>query len=155
EIDMVALDAFPQNARREALLRWIYAYFNQTSFLPATAAVGNVVLTTTVTGTAIAAGLQLQYGANGNLYTTTENATSDITTTVTVSAKSVGAGQVQNLLPDTVLTVVSPPAGVASTASVDSNGLNDGTDEEDETRAATRILTRMRASARGGNTNDY
>ena len=155
EIDTVALDAFPQNARREALLRWIFAYFDQTNFLPATAAVGNVVLTSTVTGTAVAAGLQLQYGANGNLYATVENATTDNTNQATVGIQSVNAGQAQNLIPGTVLNITSPPAGINATATVDTAGLNDGTDEENETRAATRVLTRMRASARGGNTNDY
>lgn len=155
DIDKVALDAFPQNARREALLRWIFAYFNQTSFDPATASKGNVNLTG-ATGTVVAAGLQMQYAANGNLYTTTENITLDLVTGLaSVTVQSVGAGQAQNLIPGTILKVVSPPAGLASTATVDAAGLNDGTDEENETRAATRILTRMRASARGGNTNDY
>lgn len=149
-----ALDAFPQHARREALLRHIYTWFNQNNFLPATVATGYVLLT----GTALSpfsAGLQLTHPVTGNIYSVTDAGALNASGGGTAHVQSVLAGQSQNLAPATVLTIGSPPAGINSAATVDSVGLRDGTNEEDETRAATRILTRVRSSARGGNQADY
>lgn len=149
-----ALDAFPQHARREALLRHLFAYFNENAFAPATVAQGGVELEGDASA-AFTAGLQAVHEATGNVYTLTTTGTLSASGEGTADIQSVLAGQAQNLTAGTVLTLTSPPAGIDSTVTVDADGIRDGTNEEDEDRAAFRLLTRMRSSARGGNEADY
>lgn len=149
-----ALDAFPQHARREALLRHLFAYFNENSFAPATVAVGSVL----VAGDALAAytaGLQATHVATGNVYALTSSGSLSASGEDSATVQSLLAGQDQNLNPGSVLVIGSPPSGIDATLTVDADGLRDGTNEESEDRAAFRVLTRMRSSARGGNEADY
>ncbi len=155
DIEKVGQDAWPQNARREALLRAKFAYFNVSTFDPATVADGPV----TVTGDALAgpfsAGLSLTHAQTGNVYQTTEEVTLDGAGVGTVSIQSVLAGQNQNLQAGSLLTIGSAPAGLDNLATVATGGISDGTDEENEERLALRILNRMQSSARGGNDADH
>lgn len=153
DIEKNAQDAFPQNARREAVLRWIFAYFNENSFTPATVAEGSVALTGSGTSP-FTAGLQMTHAASGNVYSVTANGAL-VAGVGTATIQSVLAGQSQNLDPGTVLSISSPPAGINSTATVGAAGIIDGTNEEDEERGSARILARMRSSARGGSVADY
>ncbi len=155
DIEKVSLDPFPQSARREALLRHKFAYFNESSFSPATVSVGSVLLTGDALAGPFTAGLQLTHAQTGNTYQTAEDVTLDGDGEGTVEIQSVLAGQNQNLEAGATLSIGSPPAGLDSTATVDADGIKDGTNEEDEDRASQRILNRMRSSARGGNDNDY
>lgn len=154
-----ALDAFPQGARREALLRHLFTYFGETSFKPPTQSQGDAIVPTAggVTGGIIPPGMQLRYDPNGNLYQTTNtlNVTITATSGATVPVASVNTGQAQNLLGGASLTIPSPPAGVGSTAVVTSAGLRDGRDEETEDEAAARILDFIRLGRRGGTAADY
>lgn len=152
--EKIGQDAFPQNARREALLRHIFTLFNQNTFFPATVAQGTV----DVTGDAAAflpTGSQFTHAISGNTYTTTEDLTLDVAGEGTVAVESTTTGQTQNLEPGADLLVTSPPSGIDAEALVSADGIRDGTNEEDETRAAARILTRKRSSARGGTRTDY
>jgi len=154
ESEKNAQDAFPQNARREALLRHIFAYFNENTFLPATVASGNVNLT----GDPLApfsAGLQLTHEASGNVYTVTDSGALGASGTGSAHVQSLLAGQSQNLFAATQLSIESAPEGIDGMAFVDVDGIRDGTNEEDETRASVRVLNRMQSSERGGTQADY
>lgn len=156
---LIADDAFPQNARREAIQKHLFTYFSDSNFRPATASDGNFGASGNI-GSVIPAGMQAIYPPNGNIYQA--NATVTLTTSIgggqasgLVAATSVGVGQSQNLLAGTVLTLPSPPAGVSSTVVVGANGFADGKNEETEDEAAARILARIRQRIRGGTQSDY
>lgn len=153
DIERDALDAFPQSARREALLRAKFAYFNNSAFDPATVASGPAQVTGT-NGTLLPAGTQATHLPSGNTYATTADVTIS-SGTATPTWQSITAGQSQNLAIGAILTISSPPAGINSTATVLTPGIADGTNEEDESRLATRLLNRMQSSARGGNDADH
>lgn len=153
DIERDALDAFPQSARREALLRHKFTLFNSSSFDPATVAQGPAQITGTNT-TVLPAGTQATHLPSGNVYATTADVTIS-SGVATPNWQSINAGQSQNLAVGAVLTISSPPAGINSTATVQSPGIGDGTDEEDEDRLAARLLNRMQSSARGGNDPDH
>ncbi len=156
---LIADDAFPQNARREALQKHLFTYFGDSNFRAATPSDGNFGVTGTV-GSVISAGMQAIYSPNGNIYTA--NVTVTLSAAIgggqasgLVAATSVGVGQSQNLLGGAALNLPSPPAGVNAAAVVDANGFRDGTNEETEDEAAARILARIRQRIRGGTISDY
>jgi uncharacterized phage protein gp47/JayE len=153
--EKVGQDAFPQNARREALLRHKFAYFNVSTFDPATVADGPVIVTGTPSAGPFSAGLTLTHDQTGNTYQTTEDVTLDGSGNGSVTIQSVLAGQDQNLAAGSILSIGAAPAGLDNTATVDVGGISDGTNEENEERLAQRILNRMQSSARGGNDADH
>ncbi len=153
--EKIGQDAFPQNARREALLRHKFAYFNVSTFDPATVSDGPVLVTGTALAGPFSAGLLLTHAQTGNTYQTTEAVTLDAGGAGTVTIQSVLAGQNQNLQAGTVLSIGSAPAGLNNTATVATGGISDGTNEENEERLSLRILNRMQSSARGGNDADH
>lgn len=155
DIERAAQDAFPQGARREAMLRHLFAYFAENTFKPATIADGPMTVTGTPSAGPFSAGLNCTYSVSGNVYVTTEAVTLDASGNGSVNVQSILAGQSQNLQPGAVLIIGSAPAGLNNTGVVGLGGLSDGTNEETEDLASVRVLARMRASARGGNTNDY
>lgn len=155
DIDRVAQDAFPMGARREGLLRHIYAWFGESNFQPATVATGPMLVTGDADAGPFSAGLQATYALSGNVYVTTEEFTLDPSGNGSVNVQSVLAGQTQNLQEGAILSIGSAPAGLDSTGTIDLGGISDGTNEEDEDRAASRVLARMQSSARGGNRADY
>lgn len=152
--EKIGQDAFPQNARREALLRHKYAYFKVNTFDPATKAQGGVDVTGDAAAT-VDAGTQVQHPASGNTYTVDEDVVLNGSGEGTIQVTSDTTGAKTNLLPGTAVIIVSPPPGIDAAAVVSAGGINDGTNEEDENRLANRILNRMRSSARGGNERDY
>jgi uncharacterized phage protein gp47/JayE len=155
DIERNAQDAFPQNARREAMLRHLFAYFAESTFKPATVASGPVLVTGTALAGPFSAGLQATHAASGNVYVTTEDVTLDASGNGAVNVQSILAGQTQNLETGAALTIGSAPAGLNAAAVVGTGGISDGTNEEDEDLASVRVLERMRSSARGGNRADY
>ncbi len=154
DIDRVGQDAFPQNARREALLRWKQALFNVSTFDPATVAIGNVALTGDPAA-AFTAGLQMTHVASGNVYAVTTSGVLDGTGNGSAEIQSILAGQAQNLQPGAQLSISAAPVGIDGAAFVDADGISDGTNEEDEARLSLRVLNRLQEAARGGNDNDY
>jgi len=155
DVEKVGQDAFPQNARRDALLRHLYAWFAENSFKPATVATGPMLVTGDPDAGPFSAGLQATHEITGNVYVTTEDFTLNPSGEGSVTVQSVLAGQSQNLQEGAELSIGSPPSGLDSTGTVDAGGISDGTNEESEEAAAARILTRQRSSARGGTATDY
>lgn len=149
----VADDAFPQSARREALEKHSFVYFNEGLKQPTQS--NGSALFTGATGSTVSAGIELIYDPNGNAYVTDEEKVIEQATGVLVSVQSVDTGQDQNLLDGAELTVQAPPAGVDSTATVTGGNLADGSDEETDQAAAERILARIREPIRGGTEGDY
>lgn len=155
DIEKVGQDAFPQSARREALLRHIFAYFAENNFKPATVASGPMLVTGDALAGPFTAGLQATHAQSGNVYVTTEEFSLNASGEGSVNVQSILAGQSQNLQTGAELAIGSPPSGLDSTGIVGTGGISDGTNEETEELAAQRVLDRMRSSARGGNEVDY
>lgn len=149
---LIANDAFPQRARRDALEKFLETYFDGT-FLPATESQGNVSVTGTI-GSTIAAGTQLTYVPNGNSYQVTET-TVLAATAESVPVMSVGTGQIQNLNDGANLIFPSPPSGINANALVDTGGISDARDAETDDEARARILLRIRAPLGVGRESDY
>lgn len=148
----IADDAFPQNARRDALEKHLELYFGE-GFKQATEAVGTVSVTGTM-GSTVPIGTEFSYEPNGNAYQATELVTL-ATTTAAVPVQSVDVGQAQNLLEGAELTISSPPPGINPTAEVINGNLSDGRDIESNDEAAARILARVRNPIAGGTESDY
>ncbi len=65
------------------------------------------------------------------------------------------AGAVTNTPAGGALTLASPPAGIASTATVGSAGLGGGADLESDASLLARLLLRIRQTPQGGSGSDY
>lgn len=149
----IADDAFPQTARREALERHLFLYFNE-GFTQPTRAVGNVQ----VTGepdSVVPISTLFTYEPNGNTYLSTEAVNFGAATSAIVPVQSVNVGQAQNLLQGAELTISTPPAGVDTTAIVFGAPLSDARDVETNEQATERILTQVRTPLAGGKESDY
>jgi len=156
---LISQDAFPQNARQDAIAQWLITLFGndpvQGNFLPATISQGFASVTGNP-GQVVSVSLQAIYGPNGNAYTVQAATTLDsIAGTGLVPFQSVGTGQNQNLNAGAIITFPSPPAGLNSTAVVASGGFSDATDQESLTAARARVLTRIRTPLGVGRVSDY
>lgn len=149
---LIANDAFPQSARREALERHLETWFDE-GFTQPTPAVGSVGVTGTA-GTVIQIGQLWQYAPNGNGYGASQQVTIGAAGTGTVAVESIVTGQAQNLFVGAALTAVSPPAGL-QVAGVAATNISDGRNVESSEQASTRILNRIRAPLAGGKVSDY
>lgn len=147
----IADDAFPQSARREAIERHLFTYFNS-GFLPAQPSDGTVMVTG-VTGSSVPVATEFLHEPTGNLYQSTALVTLT-SPTASVPVESVDTGQAQNLLAGAALKLQAPPAGIDQDAETLSD-LGNGRNEETEEEAAARILERIRFPAKGGTENDY
>lgn len=148
----IADDAFPQSARREALQKHLFLYFDD-DFTPATQSNGTVRVSGNV-GSTIVIGTQFEYEPNGNIYAATESIVLS-EATGTVAVKSIAAGQNQNLLEGTTLALPSPPPGVSPVAVVWGGDISDGRNVESNEQAAARILRQIREPLAGGKEADY
>lgn len=149
----IADDAFPQTARREALERHLFLYFND-GFTQPTNAVGNV-LVTGQQNSIVPLQTLFTYEPNGNTYVSTEVVNFGAASSAVVPVQSVNTGQVQNLLQGAELTISTPPAGVDPLAVVFSAPLSDARDIETDEQAASRILNQVRSPLAGGKRSDY
>ena len=149
----IANDAFPQNARRDALERHLVVYFEE-GFTQPTKSNGTALFTG-ATGSTVTEGLETTYTPNGNAYVTDEEKLIEQASGVIVSVQSVNTGQDQNLLEGAILDINSPPAGVDSTAAVTGGPISDGRNVESDQEAAERVLARIREPIRGGTEGDY
>lgn len=118
----------------------------------AAAAVGNAAVTGT-TGLVVPEDTELQ-SADGQIYTVDADVTLAAGTgTIAITAQQEGADGNQDAA--TILTFVSPISGIDSTATVDSDGLNDGEDIETVESWRARLLARKRNPPHGGAEHDY
>jgi uncharacterized phage protein gp47/JayE len=148
---LIADDAFPQSARREALQKHLQLYFGR-NFNPPQPAIGDLLVSGTI-GTLIPSNTEFVYPANGNAYQTILDVTLDAATGV-VTVLSVAEGQAQNLLAGAQLTASSPPSGLNAQAVALTN-IADGKDEESNESAADEILDFIRLPPAGGKASDY
>lgn len=119
---------------------------------PAGKASGTTAATGT-NGTAIPLGTELQDG-DGIKYLTTAAATiAGGTADLSVQA-SIGDAD-SNADAGTILSFVSPIAGVDIATTVDASGLTGGSDQESDESLRDRVLTRKRQPPHGGIANDY
>lgn len=119
------------------------------------AATGGVVLATGTPATAIANGASA-VGSDGSTYFVVVNGPYAVGGggTVSVDINATTAGTAGNLASGELVTWVSPPAGLASSASVTS-ALAGGYDLESNTDILGRIQYRLRNPPRGGVAADY
>ena len=118
----------------------------------ATAAAGTAACTGTP-ATLIPAGSELQSVAN-NVYTTDADATIGIGGSVDVDVTASEVGSAGNDNDGTILTFVTPIVDVDTTATVDSDGLTGGTDEEEDDDLRERLFLRKQLAPHSGNDND-
>lgn len=148
---LIADDAFPQTARREALERHLDLYFG-TGFKQATQAIGSVSVTGSI-GATVVLGTQFLYTPNGNVYQASDTITLT-SATGEIPIISVAAGQDQDLLAGASLTISSPPVGINQGA-IALTDFTDGRDLETDAEASQRVLDRVRFPIAGGTATDY
>ncbi len=138
-LDWLARQLMPDTAEAEHLDRWstIWGVIRK----PAAAATGNVTFTGT-SGTLIPAGTQLQR-SDAELFATDADGTIS-SGTVVVAVTAVTAGQGGNTAQSTKLTLLSPIAGVNSSAAVAAGGLVGGADIEIDEDLRDRLIARSR-----------
>lgn len=121
---------------------------------PATRAIGRVLFEG-VSSTAIPQGLRLR-GVSGVTYETLEGAEIDGSGEALVDIQAVEPGAAGNLGAGSVLTLVSPLAGLdPQSATVDEDGLAGGADAESPQSLLDRYIARKRQVPMGGAEYDY
>jgi uncharacterized phage protein gp47/JayE len=120
---------------------------------PATKATGNVLVNGTA-ASVIPAGTVVQTVAGVQYETDVIVNFPTPTAQQTVSVTALAAGDDGNAAASTILTFVSPPAGVVATATVDT-GLTGGTDVESDEDLRDRVVDFVRDRPHGGCTQDY
>jgi len=146
----IALDALPDTATGAALLRWAAMY--AVTGLTGVSATGAVTATGD-NGTTIPAGTLLQRG-NGVEFQTLGSV--DIAGgTATLSLQASKAGVSGNAATSSILTFVSPIAGVNLTAAVDAPGLTGGIDADNDEDLQKTLVTRIQNPEQGGNLTDF
>lgn len=149
-LDYIFLQAFPDTAEDEILLRWAAIYGVQRKV--ADFAEGDVVFTGT-NGTIIPALTSIQR-ADGVIFETESQVTiAGGMATVNVIAQAAGVDG--NTDPATVMTLSSPIAGITNNVTVDVLGLVGGVEEETIDALRARLLSRIRKPPQGGNADDY
>lgn len=104
-------------------------------------------------GSVISAGTQVQR-LDGVIYNVTADATiASGTALVNIEAQEVGINA--NAAASTQLIFISPPPGVNTAGTVDTNGITGGTNEEDTEELRARYLDIIRTPPQGGAKNDY
>lgn len=120
--------------------------------LTAAPATGSVTFTGT-DGNTVPAASVLQR-SDGVQYTV-DTAVTITASTATASVTAVTGGQTTNATAGQSLTLVSPVAGVQSTATVTTAGLSGGTDSETDDALRTRLRQRVQQRPQGGALADY
>ncbi len=149
-LDFISRQVFPDTASDEYADRW-----GAILGLPRRAAEradGNATFTGTI-GSSVTTGATLTSSA-GVIYEVVTGFTLAATSELH-EVRAVETGEAGNLDAAAVLTFVSVPAGIGSTATVDGSGLTGGLDLETDASYVTRILERFAAPPKGGAINDY
>lgn len=149
-LDFLSRQVMPDTAEAEILDR--HASLRGVTRTPSTAATGNITLTGT-NGIVVPTGTELQR-SDGAKYKTTADATiASGTATAAVIASALGAAG--NAVVGIVLTLTSPIAGIANTATVATGGLVGGTDQEKDADLLVRLMEKIQAPPHGGAKTDY
>ncbi len=146
----IARQVFPDTAELEYLERWA-AIWGVTR-IAATYAAGSVTISGT-NGTVVPTATVLRR-VDGVEYATTAPATI-AGGTATLLVEAIEAGDAGNASASTVLSVVAPVSGAASSATVAGGGLVGGADEEADEALRARLLARLREPPHGGSADDY
>lgn len=148
----IAKQVIPDTADADNMPRWA-KIFGVTK-KPATYAEFNLNITGSgADGTTIPIGREFSR-ADGAIYVT-QVAASLASGAVTVAMVAKVAGSDPNLQGGEILTIVEPIAGVDSQATVDTDGIVDGSDQELNDSLLARFLARVQTPPHGGNKNDY
>ncbi len=153
DLNKISNDAFPQSARSEAVDQHLQTWTGS-GLRSATFSSGEVSVTGTTTGITIVAGTQFVHEPTQNYY----NSTEEITTTALITnipVASIITGQNQNLTTGALLTIISPPLNIASTATAVTPGLASGSEIETAEEGAARVLQLIRSQRRGATESDY
>lgn len=141
----------PDRADSSNLERWanLFGVFRKAATFSAGAA--------TFTGTAatlIPTGTQLRR-VDGRTFETTADGTVGGGGSISVAVQAVLAGELGDTAATTGLSLVSPIAGIDSTATVDSGGLTGGSDAETDEDLLERFRTRVQSSESIGTASAY
>lgn len=154
-IDWLALQLIPDTAETEWLDRhgdiWLTNADVSTGRKMATLAEGTVTFTGNP-GAAVPIGTQLSY-AVGLGYEVLETVIIDASAATPGAIRALDPGAAGNLEAGTVLSFVSPLAGITGSAVV--VDLRGGTDEENDDDLRVRVLLRIRQPPMGGSEGDY
>lgn len=144
-IEWIAKQLFVDTCEAEYLDRWASMY--GVARKAASKASGEVTFSFSGDEVTVPEGAQLQ-NADGTLYKTTADSASG-----KAEVEAVVAGADGNMDAGDELTLVSPVAGVYSTATC--GQISGGTDEEGDESLRSRLLTRMQDQPHGGSKSDY
>jgi len=149
-LEWLAKQIIPDTADAEYLAR--HASWWGVSRKAATRATGSIIITGT-DNTIVPAGTTWQ---RSDAVEFTSDVDATITTgTATVSITAVIEGKNANTAANSPLTIVSPIAGLDSTATVDTIGLSGGTDAEADDQLRSRLRDYVRRTPQGGADDDY
>lgn len=146
----IAQQIFADTAEEVYLIRIASIYGIEKT--AATFATGNLDATGTST-TVIPLGT-VYVRDDGATYTSTAEVTI-VSGTASVPVIADDAGQDGNLASGEILSLESPIVGVDTDATVDTNGITGGTDEETTEELRVRLLQRLRTPPAGGSDQDY
>lgn len=150
-IDWLSRQILPDTSESEWLERHASLWLSE-GRKPAAAATGAVGFTG-VTGSVVPAGTVLRTAAGVQVATV-----ADVTLAGGIgsaAAEAVEAGAAGNMIAGTPLSLVSPIAGVQSTALVAAGGLTGGADIEDDEALRARVIDRIQQPPQGGCAYDY
>ena len=150
ELDAIALDALPDTAVGAALLRWATMY--DVTGVAGTPAVGTAT-TTGANGVEIPAGTLLQLGDATEFQTL--GAVTIIGGVATLSLEALKTGDAGNAVTGSILTYVSPIAGIDLTVTVDAPGLVGGSDADDDEDIQDSVVEVIQNPRQGGNLADF
>lgn len=149
-LEWLAKQLMPDTAESWWLERWAAIWGVRRR--PGAYAAGPVTLTGT-NGAVVPAGTALQR-SDGVLYTLAADATiTDGTATAPVNAQT--AGVIGNAAAGSMLTLVSPIAGVSSAVTIAASGITNGVDAESDDSLRARLLARIQLPPHGGAAFDY
>lgn len=149
-IDWVSRQVFPDTAEKINLNRWAAVW--GVARKPAWPAAGTVSILG-IEGASVPTGTELQR-SDGQLYATDqETLISGGSANAAVTAIDVGtAGNAEG---NSLLSLVSPIAGVEAAITIGPEGLAGGTDEESDNSLRRRLLLRIQQPPHGGAKHDY
>lgn len=149
-IAWIARQAFPDTAEGVELRQWASIW--GVDRVAAQKATGTLTVEGTA-GTVIPTGTVWRSGNNID-YESDAEETVAANGEVTVEVTAVEAGADGNAATGTVVSLVSPIAGIVAAATVDT-ALTGGADIETDTSLRTRLLSRIQNPPRGGTVEDY
>lgn len=150
ELDAIALDAIPDTAVGDALIRWATMY--GVTGLSGTAATGFGTATGSE-GEEIPTGSLLQLG-DGTEFVTLGSATiSAGEATLALEASSTGSAG--NADTGSIVTFISPISGIDLQVTVDAPGLTGGIDADDDEALQASLVARIQNPEQGGNLADF